>query len=200
MNTAISAPARGVTRDSTAAPRATALLQLFGPELQGFLVAILKDEEAAADVYGQFCEDFWRGLAGFRGECSERAWMYTLARHAAYRWLRSPARVRLVPLSCHPAPAEVPAPERTETAPHLKSAARDVVSAFRARLSPDEQALLTLRVDRGLEWLEIARVLSDEGTDTSASALTRKSAALRKRFERLKQQLRVAAGLGNAPR
>ena len=63
---------------------------------------------------------------------------------------------------------------------------------LRAKLSPDEQALLTLRVDRELEWREIARVLADDELADDA-AVTRAAAGLRKKFERLKEKLRRLA-------
>jgi RNA polymerase sigma-70 factor (ECF subfamily) len=53
---------------------------------------------------------------------------------------------------------------------------------LRETLDPDDQTLLSLRLDRELEWEELAVVLSGEGTPVTA-------VALRKRFERLKDRL-----------
>ena len=50
---------------------------------------------------------------------------------------------------------------------------------------------LVLRVDRGLPWADIAQVML--GEDAGADELTRCSAQLRKRFERLKIRLREVA-------
>src|ERR1700733_1173774 len=44
---------------------ATALLEGYGRELLTFLVAHLRDRDAAAEVFSQFTEDLWRGLNGF---------------------------------------------------------------------------------------------------------------------------------------
>jgi RNA polymerase sigma-70 factor (ECF subfamily) len=56
-----------------------------------------------------------------------------------------------------------------------------------------------LRVDRGLEWIEVARVMLGEGApDASDTELTRETVRLRKRFQLLKAELRKrakAAGL-----
>lgn len=53
---------------------------------------------------------------------------------------------------------------------------------MRARLDPDEQTLLILRVDRNLSWKDVAAVMSEPGHELDA-------AAVRKRFARLKAKL-----------
>jgi RNA polymerase sigma-70 factor (ECF subfamily) len=60
---------------------------------------------------------------------------------------------------------------------------------LRAQLEPEEQTLLTLRVDRQLSWREVADILAEEGATVD-------EAALRKRFERLKDKLARAAREG----
>ena len=64
---------------------ATAAIEGFGPEILGFLKAVVRDEQLAGEVFAHFCEDVWTGLSGFRWESSFRTWGYTLARAA---WLR----------------------------------------------------------------------------------------------------------------
>src|SRR5262249_21663589 len=55
------------------------------------------------------------------------------------------------------------------------------IARIRASMTPAEQTLLILRIDKGLGWDEIATVLSvEEPVD---------AATLRKRFERLKKRL-----------
>jgi len=53
---------------------------------------------------------------------------------------------------------------------------------LREMLPPDDHTLLVLRLDREMAWEEIATVLSGSGTPVTA-------AALRKRYERLKEKL-----------
>ena len=57
---------------------------------------------------------------------------------------------------------------------------------LRGQLSPAEQSLLILRVDRGLPWSEVAEIMSspDEPLDSSTVA---------KRFQRVKARLRKLA-------
>ena len=77
---------------------ATLVIRTLGPRLLGYLAAVLRDEAAANDAFSMFCEDLWRGMAGFRGESSLRAWSYRIAWHAALRHLRDPFRKRTRPL------------------------------------------------------------------------------------------------------
>ena len=73
---------------------ATAAIEGFGPEILGFLKAVVRDERLAGEVFAQFCEDLWTGLAGFRWETRFRTWGYTLARNA---WHRQRREVYLCP-------------------------------------------------------------------------------------------------------
>jgi RNA polymerase sigma-70 factor, ECF subfamily len=159
---------------------ATLLVRGLGPRLLGYLAAILRDEGAASEVFSMFCEDLWRGMAGFRRESTVRAWAYRIAWHAALRHLRDPHRKRTRPLVTDEVEA-LAAEVRSTTALHLRPAAKDALAELRALLDPEDQTLLILRIDRDLSWHEIAAILDDPET------------ALRKRFERLKDRLRLEA-------
>ena len=173
---------------------ATLALDHYGPELYGFLVHLMTDEHAAAEVYAQASEDLWRGLAGFASQCSVRTWMYVLARHAASRYWRSPWN------RCGRGDSvldELVATARSRTAPWLRTEVKDKWRAVRETLEPDDRTLLVLRVDRGLEWNDVARVTLDSD-DPSSAEVQREAARLRKRFQLLKDELRakaIAAGL-----
>lgn len=167
-------------------------LRLHGGEIFGFLTVMLRSETLADEAYARFSEDFWRGLPTFREDCGLRTWAYVLARRAGLRVLRDLRRNREVPLSYHSYDAQFAQPQRTDTAPWRKTAFRDRVRQIREQLHPDDQALLTLRLDRALDWTEIARVLlNDDEMPASPEALRRKSAALRKRFERVKTEIQA---------
>lgn len=58
---------------------ATEALRGYGPQVLGYLTAVLRDEDDAHDVFSQFAEDLWRGLPGFRRESSIRTWAFRLA-------------------------------------------------------------------------------------------------------------------------
>jgi RNA polymerase sigma-70 factor (ECF subfamily) len=169
-----------------------AVLRDHGPEIFGWLLSTLGDEAEAADAYSLFCEDLWRSLARHGGRCSMRTWCYMIARHAASRMFGQRTRARSVALSEAPQSRLAEAP-REPTLGYLRTDMKQGVRALREQLDPDDQALLVLRVDKGLGWRDVALVLLGEGADDAA--LARCAASLRKRFERVKERLRqLAAG------
>lgn len=173
---------------------ATLALESYGPELHGFLINIMGDESNASDVFSQTAEDFWRGLASFGARCSVRTWLYVLARNAAVRFWRSPwNRDRTSSSRLESLVAQA----RSRTQPWLRTDVKDGWRELRESLDPDDRALLVLRVDRDLDWKDVARVLlSRDGADDAE--LTRESGRLRKRYHELKTELRErarAAGL-----
>lgn len=179
---------------------ATALvLRRYGDELALYLIAIARSHDDGNDAFAQFTVDLWRGLPGFRGDASVRTWCYRLARHALARLLRAPARRRHVAMPSQ-ALADLAAEVRSRTATYLQTEIKDRVRALREQLDPDDQTILVLRVDRDLAWRDIARVMADEGDELPEPELVRRAATLRKRFERIKDELRAlarAAGLGS---
>ena len=161
---------------------ATAAIEGYGAAVFGYLRSLL-DEVDARDVYAQWAEDLWKGLAGFRREASLRAWSYRLAWHAACRLHRDPFRARGTRLPTSAASRLAASVAASTVATGSRRAGLD---RLRAQLPPEDRTLLTLRLDRELEWDEVAEVLSAQGEPVTA-------AALRKRFERLKERLRELA-------
>jgi RNA polymerase sigma-70 factor (ECF subfamily) len=175
-----------VTLDAGDAPAAaTAAIRAYGPGILGYLRAVLRDESSAEEVFARFCEALWKGLPGFRGEASFSTWAHKLAWSAAQRYLDDPYRRRVVRLET-PALHKVAAEVYSSTRPGASQLRRDRVASLRQRLSPDEQTLIILRVDRKLSWREIALVMADR--DAPAA-----EAALRKRFERVKEKIKTLA-------
>ncbi len=154
-------------------------LAAYGPGVLGYLEGVLGDADDARDVFQIFAEDLWDWLPAYQGG-SLRAAAYRIGRHAAARfrreaWRRRRERMRTTMASR--IAASIQSPEsRLATKPGDRLARR------RAALDPDERTLLILRLDRELSWNEVADVLSDEGDPVDA-------AAVRKRFERVKEKL-----------
>lgn len=169
-------------RDRALDELAALAVDTYGAELYGFLLHVVGEPASAEDVFSQMIEDVWRALPSFRGGCSVRIWLYKLAHHASVRHHRSPRDA---------APRTLTAYGRTDE--------RYAWSELRREIAPEDRALLVLRVDRKLAWDEIAQItLSESPEKTSAGAVTFEVARLRKRFQLLKDQLRVrarAAGL-----
>lgn len=165
-------------RDIEAA--ATEAIRGYGPQILGYLRTVMGDAEDAAEVFSQFAEDLWKGLGGFRGECSARVWAYRLAWHAASRFGRDAYRKRRERL---PSGYASQLAETLLSTPGSAAEQRSAeVQRLRQHLGPEEQTLLVLRVDRQLSWREVAQVMAGEGDPVDA-------ATLRKRFERLKDKL-----------
>jgi RNA polymerase sigma-70 factor, ECF subfamily len=161
---------------------ATAAIEGYGAGVFRYLTTIL-DEDDARDAHATWAEDVWRGLPGFRRECSLRAWAYRLARNASCRLRRDPYRVRGQRLASTAASRLAVSVVGSTVATGSR---REGLRRLRAMLDEDDRALLNLRVDRELEWDEIAVVMSSDGRQVT-------SQTLRKRFERLKRRLRELA-------
>jgi RNA polymerase sigma-70 factor (ECF subfamily) len=77
--------------------------------------------------------------------------------------------------------AEVVAAVHTATPAHQKTEVKDAFARIRETLEPDDQMLLSLRLEQKMSWDEVAAVL-----EVAAPAL-------RKRFQRLTRRLRELA-------
>jgi RNA polymerase sigma-70 factor (ECF subfamily) len=174
---------------------ATALLEAYGREVLGFLVARLRDKDAAADVFSQFTEDLWKGLDGFRWQCTARVWSYTLARHAASRYIDDARRRRgrHVPLSRAGPLSGIEAKIRTSTLAAARTEARSRIAQLRENLPVEDQTLIILRVNRKMDWKDIAHVMSPDGVTASDGDLDKEAARLRKRYQLAKDKLRRMA-------
>jgi RNA polymerase sigma-70 factor (ECF subfamily) len=178
---------------------ATALLEIYGGEIFGFLVIRLRNKELATEAFADFTEDLWRGLAGFRWMCSARAWAYTLARHAASRTIRQRRRrgAHVVSLSSAGPLSELAERVRSETGIALRTTTRNRIVELREQLPIGDQMLLMLRVNRGLPWLDIARIMArgsvDDAVELPTERLTTEATRLRKRFQKAKEKLRRLA-------
>lgn len=164
---------------------ATLLIEARGPEILGYLRAVLRDEGAASDTFSSFCERVWRGLPGFRGDASLRSWCYRIAWNAVHSMRRDARRQRQDRLRTSMASQLAGRIFATTAAERERKSS--ALERLKERLDDDEQTLLTLRVDRQLSWSEIAEVFAAEDGERP------REAALRKRFERLKDKLASAA-------
>jgi RNA polymerase sigma-70 factor (ECF subfamily) len=181
------------TRETSVAPAhddarsaATAAIRELGPDVLRYLRATLRDEADAGDAFAVFAERLWKGLASFRGECPLRAWALRIAFNAA-RDVRDEAwRRRVRPFE--PGEASAIAEEVRTTSRRRRERESAGLDRMRLTLSPEEQTLLTLRLDQRLSWADIAAVLSTPGRPTTPGAV-------HKRYERLTERLTRLARL-----
>lgn len=162
-------------------------LRLHGREIIGWLCSMFRNEADAYDAFSRFSEQLWRSLRTFDNRCTLRTWCYMLARQAASHVRDQTAR-RL----------EEPVSQLSSVAQSIWMSTRNrlerqqqVFDDLRNTLDDEDQTLLVLRVDRNLAWREIAIVMV--GDQAGDDELERRAIALRKRFERVKDQLRALA-------
>jgi RNA polymerase sigma-70 factor, ECF subfamily len=169
--------------------------EAYGSEVLSFLIARLRSQSDGEEAFSMFAEDLCQALPAFEFRCSVRGYLYTLARNAGNRYASAPQnrRERNLPVSAHASLSAVVERARSETAVHKRTEVRDKVRALRERLSEEDQTLLILHVDRALPWNDIAMVMQDVSTELTGEALSRESARLRKRFERVKSELKALA-------
>jgi RNA polymerase sigma-70 factor (ECF subfamily) len=164
-------------------------LEGYGPEIRKLMWVVLKERSRVDDAFGMFSEELLKSLPGFRWQSSFRTWAHGMARNICLQAIRAPgARERLM---TEGALDRQPPHERTETPPWVRTDVKRRFRVLQERLSPHEQKLLALRVDRHLSWEEIARAVSDQ--PLSRSELGKKTAVLRQQFQRLKARLRELA-------
>jgi RNA polymerase sigma-70 factor (ECF subfamily) len=170
------------------------MLEAYGGEILSFLHSRLKNPSDAQDAFSMFAEDAWTGLPGFGFRCSLRTWAYTVARNAAARLMASPERrpARNLTLSNVSEISALVERLRSETDAFQRTDVKDRFKALREQLSPDDQMLLVLRVDRGLSFRELSLAMSGN-CELDDAEIAREAARLRKAFERVKAELRKLA-------
>jgi RNA polymerase sigma-70 factor (ECF subfamily) len=170
----------------------TIALECYGPEILGVLAVQLRSTADAAEAFSLFAEDLWSGVRGFQWRCSLRAWAHRVARNAAVRWATAGARSPERNLSMEQGGVfEIAEQVRSSTLVHLRTEVKSDVRRLREELPQAEQMLLILRIDKALEWHDIAAALAEQ--DLDAEELKREAARLRKRFQLVTEKLRGLA-------
>jgi RNA polymerase sigma-70 factor (ECF subfamily) len=179
MSSAAKLLAQGDCREGVAQ-----VMRDLGPSVYGLLTTLLrKKPDAAEEAFSLFAENLWRYADTYRGDGPLKAWVYTLARNAAVTVTRDGWRKNRRRLATREA-------EKLAEDVRTRSALRrerqgSVLDALRDTLDLDEQLLLALHLDQKMSWEEVARVMSSDGVRVD-------SQAVRKRFERIKRELRGA--------
>jgi RNA polymerase sigma-70 factor (ECF subfamily) len=162
---------------------ATLAIRELGPPVARYLRGMLRGDTDAADAFSDWAESLWAGMGSFEGRSSFSAWAFRLAYHCALDLNDRAHRRRERRLATAEASALA---EEVRTTALTYERRRRRLDELRAELPGDEQTLLFLRVDQQLPWDDVAAVLSTGATPVD-------SAAVRKRFERVKEKLRKLA-------
>jgi RNA polymerase sigma-70 factor (ECF subfamily) len=157
---------------------ATLVIQSLGPQILAYLRSVMRAPDEAEDVFAVFAENVWKGLPSWRRQSSIRTWAYRVAWNAATHLLRDPYRRRRdrFPTTMASRVAQAVVSSGRGTRERQASALDEI----RATLAPEEQSLLTLRLDRDLSWREVSEIMAEPGTPATDPA------TLRKRYERVR--------------
>jgi RNA polymerase sigma-70 factor, ECF subfamily len=169
----------------------TLALRTYGGEVYSLLLALHRTRTDADDAFSSFAERLWKSMSGFGFECSMRTWAYMIARRASrdLRRAERPRAQRRVTLDRTSIIGKLVEQLRTQTLSMYGQENRDAVARLRDELPEDDRTLLVLRVDRALEWADLARTFLDDEANPTADDLKRESARLRKRFQLIKERL-----------
>jgi RNA polymerase sigma-70 factor (ECF subfamily) len=185
----VEAPLIAHIREGRLHDAATHALKLYGPEIYALFLSLHRNREDADDVFSLFCERTWQGLARFEGRSSFRTWIYTVAWHASMRFRENKLARREVLITDSQISA-LALEVRTNTLSRIGEERRTRLQELRETLPPEDQMLLVLRVERELDWKDLARVLNPD-TELDEAATARESARMRKRFQLVKEKLRA---------
>ena len=178
---------RALAGDNRLKEACTLGVRAYGPEIMSYLYALLEGEQDASEVFSDILLKVWAGLPQFRWQCSFRTWTYAIARRALIDHRRAQTKGRRQ-RRLSEVQGQLAAEVRSATRSFLKSDRRRRLQQLREALDPEDQTLLILRVNRKLSWQEIAQVMAD--ADLSPAEAQKSAAMLRKRFQRVKDELR----------
>jgi RNA polymerase sigma-70 factor (ECF subfamily) len=183
---ALEARVRGLLESERHDQAAADTLRALGPEVLGYLRGMMRSDAEGDEVFASVSARVWRGLAKFEWRCSLRTWVYLLAHREMARFRQQgrrheKGRVRLSEIQS--IVAEV---RSTRTG---RSALRQKLAKLRQELPEEDEELLVLRVDRDLDWDEIALVFAKKTDGWTDADTKREAARLRKRFQIIKERL-----------
>jgi RNA polymerase sigma-70 factor (ECF subfamily) len=70
----------------------TELFETYYKDIYGYLYSLCRDASLAEDLTSEVFLEVVRSLASFRGESDVKTWLFSIARHRWYAWLRKQNR------------------------------------------------------------------------------------------------------------
>ena len=141
----------GLIRDGRHRDAVTELSREHSKAIGRLCMALLASQSEAEEAVQETLLAAYKGMAGYRGEGTIRAWVYTIARRQCARRLErrsKRAQLSLVPESDQGPAAELSARQRA-------TQVRDALSV----LKPSEREAVVLRYLSQLDYSEISQVL-----------------------------------------
>ena len=142
------------------------LIEQYGVALKRLAGAYLSDPAAREDLFQEIALALWNGIPSFRGEASERTWLYRIAHNTAATQLHKLRQRRDRERQSReqdPEPADSATPE---SAIHESRRHARFLSALRELPTLDFQ-IVTMHLD-GLSYAEIAAVAGLTQTNVGA--------------------------------
>ncbi len=130
------------------------LLREFGPALRRLAAAYTRSAADQDDLFQEIVFALWGALPRFRGEASQRTYVYRVAHNRGISW-RSRRRPPVEPIDHHHQPAD---PARTAEQQLIRDEAFDRLLRVVRDLSDPLRQVVLLQLE-GLEAGEIAEVL-----------------------------------------
>src|SRR3954471_21682362 len=112
---------------------ATVALDGLGPQILGYVASTLRDDDAANDVFGYFCEQLWKSIGTFRAQSSFKTWAYKLVMHSISRYRRDGFRRLGQPLGSGDA-SKLAEQISSRTAPYRRTDVKDQITRLRESL------------------------------------------------------------------
>jgi RNA polymerase sigma-70 factor (ECF subfamily) len=151
------AAAAAATEADLEAQRFTRLYDEHAPRVHRFLRDLLRDEALAADAVQETFTRVYRQMATLHEREPLAAWIFGVARNVSLEVRRARGRAaRAIDASTGVDARRSPCTPEAEL---LDREALEVVDAALDRLSEERRAALLLRLDHGLAYEEIARVM-----------------------------------------
>jgi len=141
--------------------------------LYRFLVSLLRDDDAARDVFQDTYVRVYRGLDGFRGDATLTTWVLRIGRNLAWNRHRRAKARRAVETSFEDSNFDPPAPEHER---------HDDLYAALTQLSDAQREAVLLFYMEGFSVDDVARI-TGRPSNTIKSDLMRARATLRERLE-----------------
>ncbi len=148
--------AQAAARDRAAFER---LVQRHAAAVFRLALVITDDRASAEDVLQQTFLSAYRSASSFRGESSVRTWLFSIARHAAYRLHRKQGREDLMEEPLMTLGIEAGWGSDNPEALAIAAQRRETLVRALRSLSSDDREVLVLRDIEGLRGPEAADVL-----------------------------------------
>lgn len=164
-------------RESERARRFAALFDEYGAPLARLAASYARARGEQDDLFQEIMIAIWKALPAYRGDCSERTYVYRIAHNRAISYVsrRRPVAAGLDEEAELPAPS--PTPEQALSRDEQAARLADAV----ARLPVGHREVVALALE-GLSYREIADVLGLSESNVGAR-LTRARAQLRDRLK-----------------